>query len=262
MSNAIVASVTRAGTYEPFNLQVSRNQISGHTPIQIFGYGSSVTNSYIPAWEANTAYTYLSTAQQMTVVSTSASDNTSASIVINGLDSNFNPISETLFLNGTTAVTSVNSYLRINGINLASVGTGQTTNVGIITCKYSSTTYAEILAGAGKSQMSIYSVPNGYTFYFVDINIQAGNVYTSSYYLNYRAQVTNNSVSPSITSTVLTTPFVETFTAIKQFPFGFASKSDIQWQFETSNSALTVPVGVIVEGVLIPNNNSVTGVGT
>ena len=38
-----ISSVTRLGAYEPFGLQVSRNQIQGHTPIIVFGYKDYTT---------------------------------------------------------------------------------------------------------------------------------------------------------------------------------------------------------------------------
>ena len=133
-------SVTVQGAYEPFDLQVARNQIMGHQVVSIFGYQSSVTTTAIPIWENAAAYVYPTSATTLTLVSSSASDDTLASVLINGLDANFNPISETLFLNGVTGVTTVNSYLRVNSMILVSSGTGQTTNVGTITLKQSSNT--------------------------------------------------------------------------------------------------------------------------
>ena len=56
MSNGIVASVTRAGAYEPFDLQVARCQIYGHSVVSLFGYQSSVTTTAIPIWENATTY--------------------------------------------------------------------------------------------------------------------------------------------------------------------------------------------------------------
>jgi hypothetical protein len=57
MSNGITASVTRAGAYEPFDLQVARGQIAGHSVVSIFGYQASVTTTVLPIWENATVYT-------------------------------------------------------------------------------------------------------------------------------------------------------------------------------------------------------------
>ena len=110
MSNGIVSSVTRGGATEPFDLQVARNQIMGHSIVNIFGYQSSVTTTAIPIWENATVYTYITSASTLTLVSTSASDDTSAKILISGLDSSFYIISVTLGLYGTSGVSTVYSY--------------------------------------------------------------------------------------------------------------------------------------------------------
>ena len=182
MSNGIVASVTRAGAYEPFDLQVARGQISGHTVVSLFGYQPSVTSTSIPIWENATTYTYITSASTLTLVSTSASDDTSAKILISGLDANFNPLSETLAMNGVTGVTTVNSYFRVNSLLMVSPGTGQSTNVGTITLKQSSNIVAQINVGIAKSQSTIYTVPAGYTFYLDLAEVNTSNSYTCLLY--------------------------------------------------------------------------------
>ena len=79
MSNGIVSSITRAGAYEPFDLQLARGQILGHNAIQIFGYSASIGNNQQAIWEGSSTsaggyYTFPSAAVQMTLVSSSASD--------------------------------------------------------------------------------------------------------------------------------------------------------------------------------------------
>ena len=189
---SIMPSVTMQGAYEPFDLQVARNQIAGHQTVSIFGYQASVGTTPIPIWENASTYTFPTSASTLTLVSNSTSDNTSASVLISGLDANFNPISETLFLNGTTGVTTVNSYLRVNGLVMASPGTSQVTNVGTITIKQSTNTLAQINAGVGKSQSTVFTVPNGYTFYLDLAEVNTSNSYTGSVIITYRVQALNN----------------------------------------------------------------------
>ena len=259
MSNGITASVTRAGTYEPFDLQVARGQIQGHSIVSIFGYQSSVTTTAIPIWENATVYTYITTASTLTLVSTSASDDTSAKILISGLDSSFNPISETLAMNGTSGVTTVNSYFRVNSLVMVSAGTSQTTNVGTITLKQSSNIVAQINIGIGKSQSTIYTVPAGYTFYLDLAEVNTSNSYTGAGIFTYKVQAINNVTGVKLT--VLQQPFVAIYVANRASdPFAYAEKTDIQWQLSTSTG--TLAAGIIVTGKLIQNNNNVTGSGT
>ena len=245
-------SVTVQGAYEPFDLQVARNQIMGHQVVSIFGYQSSVTTTAIPIWENAAAYVYPTSATTLTLVSSSASDDTLASVLINGLDANFNPISETLFLNGVTGVTTVNSYLRVNSMILVSAGTGQTTNVGTITLKQSSNTLSQIAIGIGKSQSTIYTVPNGYTFYLDLVEVNTSNSYTGSTIVTYKVQTINNSNGVKIVA--LQQPFVSIYTISRPSePFAYAQKTDIQWQLNTSTG--TIAAGAIICGKLIKNDS-------
>lgn len=259
MSNGIVSSITRGGATEPFDLQVARGQILGHSILSLFGYQSSVTTTSIPIWENASTYTYITSASTLTMVSTSASDDTSAKILINGLDSSFNPISETLALNGTSGVTTVNSYFRVNSLLMTSPGTGQTTNVGTITLKQSSNVVAQINTGIGKSQSTIYTVPNGYQFYLTLAEVNTTGTYGSGTIITYKVVTKNNTTG--VTLTVLQQPFIATYSVNRSdTPFLYDQKTDIQWQLGTNTG--TISAGIIVAGKLVQANNNVTGVGT
>ena len=239
-------SVTVQGAYEPFDLQVARNQIMGHQTVSLFGYQSSVTTTSIPVWENATTYTFPASAATANVASSSAND-VGATVLINGLDSNFNPLSETVTIASGNTVTT-NSYLRINSLFLTKPGSGFNTNQGNITVKQGSNTLAQINTGIGKSQSAVYTVPNGYTFYLDYVEANTSNSYTSGNYLVYNV-VTNNNVT-GVQSSILQQPFTSIYTALRaQDPFAYSQKTDIQWQLKTS--AGTYAVGIIVTGKLI-----------
>jgi len=256
MSNGITASITRAGAYEPFDLQVARGQIEGHSTVSIFGYQPSIGTSSIAVWENASAYTFPSSASTMTVASGSASDN-GATVLVVGLDANWNQIQETVTI-ATGGTTTVNSYLRINNLFLATPASGQTTNVGQITIKVSTTTYAQINVGIGKSQNAWYSVPANYEFYLDQVEINTSNSYTSSVIVTYNVQATNNVTGTTLS--VLQQPFVSIFTITRPNPFKYTQKYDLQFQLKASTG--TIGAGLVVNGKLIQANNNVTGVGT
>jgi hypothetical protein len=246
-----VRSISQVGTYEPFDLQVARGQISGHSILSIFGYQPSVTTTSIPVWENAAAYTYITAASTLTLVSTSASDNTSASVFINGLDANFVPISETLALNGTTDVTTVNSYFRVNSMVLVTPGTSQSTNVGTITLKQTTNTISRINIGVGRSQSTIYTVPAGYSFYLDLVEINTSNTYAGTTIMTYKVQTINN--VNGVKSLLLQQPFLTLYSIQRPSdPFAYAEKTDIQWQLSTNTG--TVAAGVIITGKLIRTN--------
>jgi len=235
-------------TQATWPLQVSRGLVSGASVVNIFGYQSLVGTTFIPVWENATTYTYPGSAQTMYLWSSNTGD-TSVQILINGLDGSYNPISETKTLNGTTVVATTNSYFRINSISVT--GTVNPISTSVINIGNSGKTiqYAEIAAGVGRSQMAIYTVPNGYTFYLTRVQAtsnQVGNL--SSSYCTYRVFSQNSS---GIQSIVLQTPFTNNFAVTRISPFPYANGTDIQIQANTPSG--TAAVGVQWEGILISN---------
>ena len=255
------SSVTRMGAYEPFDLQVSRGQVDGHTPIYIFGLSATIgSTAYGPAWEGLTAsggnYVYPSSAAVMYLYSSSASD-TAVTVQINGLDANYNPISEQILLQGTTAIATTNSYLRIN--SLATVVGTAVGNVSLYSnsAKTGGTLYAQINIGNGNSQMSIYTVPAGYTFYQTYLQADANTGVTSSAYNKVRTfanpPVTIAGVSvPGPFTTLLQSVFVQQFNVPISNPVAISAKTDVQWQLLASAGSNTVG-NIYVGGVLVKN---------
>jgi hypothetical protein len=240
MAGVVLDSITRNGQSEPFELQVARGQITGHSVVNIFGFQAAVGTTFIPVWENATTYAFPGSAGVMTLVSSSSSD-TAVSILISGLDANYNPISEVVALNGTTGVNTVNSYLRINNLS-TTVGNA----VGTITAKNGGTTYGQINAGIGRMQNSWYTVPAGYNFYLTRSNVFTNTTYTGGSYNTYRVSTTNTS---GVNSLILQRPFIGTFTIEREYPNSYAPQTDIQYQVNAS--AGTSAVGLSVEGVLI-----------
>lgn len=235
-------------TGKPWQLQVAQGQVAGVTGLSISGYGASIGTSFIPAWELNTAYTYLPSAQVVRVWSSSASD-TNVSVLINGLDSNYVLQTETVVLtNGVTGVLSTKQFLRINSIVL----TGTVQNVGNISVGNSGKTITLAYMGnvsnitAGRSQMSIYTVPAGYTFYLTQSNWYTNQV--GSQTALYRSWTQ----SPTgIVNIVLTFPMQQQYNSTKVVPRPYPEKTDIQWQVASSTN--TSGIGGQIEGYLIAN---------
>jgi len=239
------SSVTRVGAYEPFDLQVARGQVDGHTAIQLFGYSTTVgSTAFGPLWEGLTlsggAYAYPSSAAALVLVSDSASDTSALSVRIEGLDANYAPLTETIAMNGTSNVTTTNSFLRINLMT-----TTNGLNVGSITAKISSTTYAKINAGIGQTQMSLYTVPKGYTFYLSYIQADASIGFTSSNYMifaeynkfNIANTVQENGYNYTVngnTTLLSQSPFVQIFNISYTVPVGHPGGTDIQFQIKSN----------------------------
>ena len=256
-------SMTQHGRSEPFDLQVSRGQVPYHSAQNIFGYGTTPASAGIfrTVWEnmATTEYVFPSSALTMQLASDNAGD--TASITITGLDANYASISEVLTLNGTTNVPTVNQYFRINSM---AVTTGSATNpTGVVTLKNSTVVYAQINTGVfngttsslGRSQMAVYTVPAGYTFYGYRYGAYSSFNGNSANYTTYRA-ITN--LSSGVQQLVVQTPFNTNYEVQRHYPFPYYEKTDLRFQIAPSAGTAAV-VSINIGGVLVANE--VTAVG-
>lgn len=237
-------SQTQYGKFEDFDLQVARGQIQGHSTLNIYGYQVAVATSFIPVWENATTYTYPVAATQMHLA---GSVGDTASILIQGLDANYNMISETAVLNGATAVTTVKSYLRINSMRVA---VGSATNPsGVVTLKdlTDTTIYAQINTGVGRTQMAIYTVPAGYTFYLSRIDVN-----TSLNGNNFATYQNRTISSDGVVQLTQQAPFAINYHTQRVMPRPFLEKTDIQLQCKVNSS--TGAISVSQEGYLIQNS--------
>jgi len=238
------SSVTRVGAYEPFELQVARGQIAGHEVLSVFGYSTAIPNTgFIAAWENNTAYAFPSVASTMLVTSSSASD-TAVTILISGLDVNYARISESITLTGTTAAATTKSFFRIHSVVTTAgnaVGTMYVKDAGGVT-------YAQVVIGSGRTNMSVYTVPAGYTAHLTQFDAFSSTSVTSGVYATFRALLTS---STGVNNVVLNAPFLNTFAVTRPYPISYTEKTDIQWQCKSSGAGLGI--GIVVIGVLVKN---------
>lgn len=172
-----IASITRYGRTEPFELQVSRGQVAWHRPVVVFGFNGDIDSATETIWPGGGLLPFPSSAIQMSVSSASANDTSSGTgartVYISGLDANHNEVSETVTLNGQTAVTTVNSYLHINDAYVASAGSGNSAagsiyiGTGVVTAGVPATVYDIIAFDYNKRVTGNYTIPAGYTGYLV-----------------------------------------------------------------------------------------------
>lgn len=240
---ATVSSATVKGAYEPFDLQISRGQVYGHSTVNIYGYQPAVTTTAIPLWENATTYAFPGSALVMTVASAAGATDAGVKIQVTGLDANYNSLIETVTLNASGTSTTTGLFLRINALVTVS---GNAT--GIVTAKNGATTYAQINVGFGRSLMSIYTVPNGFDFYLERVDANTSFNGNNTNFVNYQNLSTNNGVNIVTTKA----PFTISYSSRRVMPRKFASKTDMQFLFNTSAGTAAVNIGV--EGYLIQSD--------
>jgi lipopolysaccharide export system protein LptA len=184
--STIISSVTRQGTYEPFDLQVARGQIQGHSSFCQFGINSTVGTSNETVWIGSSTYTFPAAASVLTVSSSSADDaspsGTGAQTVqIQGLNAAYEAVTETVVLNGQTAVNTTNSYLRVNKMIVLTAGTGGTSvgniyaGTGTVTAGVPAVVVNQTGIVANETESAFYTVPEGYTAFINMWTMSSGN---------------------------------------------------------------------------------------
>ena len=227
-------------TYEQL---VAEGAISGSQIRNIFGWQESTSSSFIPLWENATAYTYPGSALTMTVTSASASDD-GGTVTIIGLDASYNIISEAVVANNATPPTTTAGFFRINDVIFSKTSGA---NVGDITVANGGTTYAKILAGVGRNQASIYTVPAGKSFYLYRIDAFSNDGTASKPGL-FRNYVQYNTGQIYV---VARTTFESNMNIQRRIPFKYNEKTDIQFQLKTDSG--THEMNVFGEGILKDN---------
>lgn len=241
-----VPSITQNGRLEPFDLQVGRGQVFGHSLVNVQGFNVLHGTTFRAVWEksADTDYVYPSASVTMAFTSSLAETLT---MRVEGLDATYAMKTAIVtFTNSTTGVVTSGTadFFRINAMQItkgSALDTLVATNGGV--------TYAQIDPGTGRSQASIYTVPLGYTFYLT--RSQAFTTNNGAQYCTYRVWSRTFVAGVSTPNIVLSAPFTQSYSSTRVVPRGYPEKTDIQWQLKQSNAA---PGSIQLEGTLIKNN--------
>ena len=137
-----IRSITQVGTSEPFELQVSRGQIPGHSVLHKFGAVPSMSiNTTGTIWDVDdTLYPWSTwaSAGTLTVDRANTSD-AGKTITIIGLDADYKEISENVTLTAATGNATTQSFIRVYR---AYMYNGSAANVGNIDIKKDGTVVA------------------------------------------------------------------------------------------------------------------------
>src|SRR5210317_1403300 len=160
------AIVTRPTDY---HTEVALSLRQGATTWNKFGYNTDIDTGteIIASWGGT--FQFLTSGETIDVVSTSTDDDDGGiglnSVVIYGVDENWDEQIEVVTLDGTTTVTTTSQWIGINRVASFLSGTSQT-NVGTIniTATTSGFQMAQMPAGGGVTQQMIFYVPRNHQF--------------------------------------------------------------------------------------------------
>ncbi len=237
------------------NLTIARNEWRGYSTVFKFGFNADIGTTEETVWFQGGAYAHPSSASTMTVSSANANDTSAGTgartVQVYGLDSNYDEVTETITMNGQTAVTTSNTYIRANRMVVRSAGSGETNagviymGTGTVTAGVPANIYSTVGASLGQTLQTFWTVPNRKTFHL--------NSLTVSSFGNQNAYVT---------CTLFVRPQGEVFQCKERFivtrgtyisdlryPIAYPSKSDIEVR-AVSNSG-TLDVAATFEGCVM-----------
>jgi len=182
---SIVSSITRVGTYEPFELQVARGQITMHRSFCQFGANGAVGTSLETVWVGSSLYTFPAAAAATTISSSSADDASAGTgartVLVEGLNASYEAVSESASLNGQTGVTLTNQYLRVNKVTVLTAGSGGTSagsiyvGTGTVTTGVPANIINRTGSSSNESESAFYTVPAGYTAFITRFTMSSAN---------------------------------------------------------------------------------------
>ena len=225
---------------EEFKLDVARGKARGASVRNIFGYNTNGTTNLRAVWDKDADYAYPASAVTMTVTNDNAADD-GGTVLIKGLDTNYEEVSETVTTNNATPPTTTQTFLRINDVIYSNTGA----NAGIIDVSNGGVDYARIRAGDGRNQASIYTVPAGCEFYLYRIDAFSSDSTAAKPFIfrNYTRTSTGSEYNTART-TALGNMNIQ-----RRLPFRYSEKTDIQLQMATRTG--THEIAVFGEGILI-----------
>lgn len=260
-----VSSITRVGTFEPFELQVARDQIAYHKRNFKYGFNQDIDNSLETIWAQGGLYTYLSVASTLYVSSSSTDDDAAGTgarnVTVSGLDTNYDELSVTVDLDGQNGV-ELADFIRVNRIIVNTAGSGGA-NAGVVYVGTEASPsggvptnkYATVAIGDNQTLMSLWTVPRNYTAYLYQTNVTA-------------ACTTSNKL---LTTTIVARPFGGVFQvkdkfgiqidggAVMQkyfFPLRFEEKTDIEVRAISDAGASDAEVSAGLDILYIQNGDS------
>jgi hypothetical protein len=168
-------------------IKVANGQIDGlgHQVRHVFGYNADVdAAAEETVWTYGGIYTHLASPTLLTISSSSSNDTAAGTgartVLFTGINGDGTERTETLTLNGQTAVTTTYEYTEVQSMTVVSAGSGEKNagqiylGTGTVTSGVPANVYGHIAVGENQSLMGHITVPLGYTGYLVAGSVSTG----------------------------------------------------------------------------------------
>ena len=236
------------------NTQPDYSSPYGATHIQYEGRHRNVgSSSFVDIGSNEAAHILPTTAVTLDVVSSSANDIFPSGSGVNlllliGLDNDFNHLQEVVALNGTTTVTTTNSFIRLNQVVILNSGSQNNGAGGDIQIT-NSDIWAQCFTGELGFFIGSYTVPAGHT-------LIARNL------IFWASEGADIEIRSFIDAPASGVPFNNPLTfyvnanswSYEGLPFPIPEKATLFFRGKTSSGGQTRPVSVTVNGIVYKNS--------
>ena len=228
--------VRTSGDTFSWAINISAGSVNGTSYIEKFGMNTDVDANKETIWDGGGIYTYIATAETVTITSTSGSDSAAGTgartVEVQGLNSSYEVVTETLTVGGAGSTVEFLRVFRARVITAGSSGVNEGTIS--VTSDDTSTVLAEIgvdgtgsnAAGRGQTFMALYTIPAGKTGYLTQWTVGSGKQNTDAvaFILSRDATVTDAAFNSKDIITVSATTYSKNYT----IPLQFTEKTDIE----------------------------------
>jgi hypothetical protein len=226
--------------------------------IVIIGENQDIDTGTYPEtlWEVGGLYVFPTAASTASVVSSSVNDTSAGTgaryVLIEGLNSSYAEINETIIMNGTTPVVSTSSFYRVNSVRVVYSGSGKT-NAGNITVTVDSKTVSQIATGESLAHTGVYTVPADHTLFLNSLTCGITRTASSGFALiTSKVYVpSTNTIYESSNTTLSDGPFTQKYEqySMPRIP----EKCDI-WYDCSYVSANNTSIALSVRSLLVHQN--------
>ena len=231
-------------------IHIANGQMLGASHINKFGYTGADVNGTATIWDGTavngaTGYTYLDAPTTLRVESDDNGDD-GASYLIEGLDVNYNPISESITTDANTGVgTGTQQFLRVFRARITSNGGVNSGNVSIKNSA-NDVLLAYIIDGNGQTLMSIYTVPAGKTAYLFKLHGSVDKANVGVQFMFFETLFGGSTNIKHMSGTQGGNPIDYDYCV----PLRFEEKSDLEMKVKTAASC---GAGGIFDLILVDN---------
>ena len=150
-----------------FGINVQKGLVEDFSAVGTFGYNDGISTSFETVSSVGGVYSYPTSATTATVTSSDTASDDTGTVLVSGLDSNYDLASETLTIGGGAGSVS---FIRVFSARMLTANTGNA-NVGNLTVTVDSKTVAYVQATYGASLSAIYTIPRNKRGWIVSASI-------------------------------------------------------------------------------------------